>query len=88
VKSAEQDLKKWHCKYTHFPTTIFYPEKKKTTPLPHEYAVPNHYDIYQNMHSNEEVREAVRKEQLQEYVKSHNLAVRYYQDFGWPAVEL
>ena len=48
----------------------------------------NHYDIYQNMHSNEEVREAVRKEQLQEYVKSHNLAVRYYQDFGWPAVEL
>ena len=48
----------------------------------------NHYDIYQNMHSNEEVREAVRKEQLHEYVKSHNLAVRYYQDFGWPAVEL
>lgn len=48
----------------------------------------NHYDIYQNMHSNEDVREAVRKEQLQEYVKSHNLAVRYYQDFGWPAVEL
>lgn len=47
-----------------------------------------HYDVYQNMHSNEEVREAVRKEQLQEYVKSHNLAVRYYQDFGWPAVEL
>lgn len=48
----------------------------------------NHYDIYQNMHSNEDVREAVRKEQLQEYVKNHNLAVRYYQDFGWPAVEL
>lgn len=47
-----------------------------------------YYDVYQNMHSNEEVREAVRKEQLQEYVKSHNLAVRYYQDFGWPAVEL
>ena len=47
-----------------------------------------HYDVYQNMHSNEEVREAVRKEQLQWYVKSHNLKVRYYQDFGWPAVEL
>lgn len=47
-----------------------------------------HYDIYQNMHSNEAVREAVRKEQLQEYVKNYNLAVRYYQDFGWPAVEL
>ena len=48
----------------------------------------DHFDIYQNMHSNEEVREAVRKEQLQEYVKSHKLTVRYYQDFGWPAVEL
>ena len=47
-----------------------------------------HYDIYQNMHSNENVREAVRQEQLQEYVKRNNLAVRYYQDHGWPAVEL
>lgn len=47
-----------------------------------------HYDIYQNMHSNEAVREAVRQEQLQEYVKRHNLAVGYYQDYGWPAVEL
>ena len=40
------------------------------------------------MHSNEQVREAVRKEQLQEYVKRNNLKVRYYQDYGWPAVEL
>ena len=47
-----------------------------------------HYDIYQDIHSSEEVREAVRQEQLQEYVKLHNLNVRYYQDFGWPAVEL
>ena len=45
------------------------------------------FDIYQNMHSNEDVREAVRKEQLKEYVRQHNLNVRYYQDFGWPAVE-
>ena len=47
-----------------------------------------HYDVYQNMHSNQEVREAVRREQLQEYVKCNNLPVRYYQDYGWPAVEL
>ena len=47
-----------------------------------------HYDVYQNMHSNETVREAVRKEQLQEYVKRHNLKVRYYQDYGQPTVEL
>jgi len=47
-----------------------------------------HYDVYQNMHSNEEVREAVRKEQLKEYVRQHNLNVHYYQDYGWPAVKL
>lgn len=47
-----------------------------------------HYDIYQNMHSSEVVREAVRKEQLQEYVKRNNIAVNYYQDYGWPAIEL
>lgn len=48
----------------------------------------SHYDIYENVHSSEQVREAVRKEQLQEYVKRNNLKVRYYQDYGWPAVEL
>ena len=47
-----------------------------------------YYDIYQNIHSNQDVREAVRKEQLQEYVKRHNLKVHYYQDYGWPAIEL
>ena len=47
-----------------------------------------HYDVYQNMHSNEQVREAVRKEQLREYVKRNNLKVSCYQDYGWPAVEL
>ena len=47
-----------------------------------------HFDVFQNMHSNEDVREAVRKEQLQEYVRQHSIPVRYYQDYGWPAVEL
>ena len=47
-----------------------------------------HYDVYQNMHSNQDVREAVRKEQLKEYARRHNLNARYYQDFGWDAVEL
>lgn len=45
-----------------------------------------HYDVYQNMHSNENVREAVRKEQLK-YWCTFNSKARYYQDFGWPAVE-
>lgn len=48
----------------------------------------SHYDIYQNMHSNESVREAVRREQLYEYVQQHNLNVHYYQDYGWEAKEL
>ena len=48
----------------------------------------SHYDIYQNMHSNERVREAVRQEQLGEYVRSHGLNARYYQDYGWDAVAL
>ena len=47
-----------------------------------------HYDIYQNMHSNEAVREAVRQEQLREYIGRHGLQYHYYQDYGWPAVEL
>ena len=48
----------------------------------------SHYDIYLNMHSNADVREAVRKEQLGEYIRHHNISARYYQDYGWPAVEL
>ena len=48
----------------------------------------SHYDIYQNMHSNESVREAVRREQLYEYVQQNGLNVRYYQDYGWEAKEL
>ena len=48
----------------------------------------SHYDVYQNMHSNADVGESVRREQLQEYVRRHNIPVRYYQDYGQPAVEL
>ena len=47
-----------------------------------------HYDIYQNMHSNQDVREAVRQEQLQQYVQRHSLKVKCYQDYGWEAVEI
>jgi hypothetical protein len=48
----------------------------------------SYYDIYENVHSSEQVREAVRNEQLKEYAKRHNLNVHYYQDYGWPAVAL
>ncbi len=48
----------------------------------------DYLDIFLNMHANEHVREAVRQEQLREHVQRHNLPVRYYRDYGWPAVEL
>ena len=40
------------------------------------------------MHANEDVREAVRQEQLRQYIRRHNLPIRYLQDYGWDAVEL
>jgi hypothetical protein len=48
----------------------------------------DYFDIFMNMHSNESVREAVRRGQLYEYVKQNGLNVHYYQDYGWEAVEL
>ncbi len=48
----------------------------------------DYLDIFMNMHSNESVREAVRREQLYEYVQQNNLNVHYYQDYGWEAKEL
>lgn len=48
----------------------------------------SYYDVYQNIHSNQGVQEAVRREQLRHYLKRHSLHYRYYQDYGWPAVEL
>ena len=47
-----------------------------------------YYDVYQNIHSNQGVQEAVRREQLRHYLKRHGLRYCYYQDYGWPAMEL
>ena len=47
-----------------------------------------HYDVYQNIQSNPDVREAIRREQLREYIRDHGMNSRYYKDYGWPAVEL
>lgn len=48
----------------------------------------DYYDVYEGIHSNERIREEVRKSQLRYYVKEHGLNVKYYQDYGWPAVDL
>ena len=45
-----------------------------------------HYDVFQNMHSNHDVMEAVRRGQLRYYLQRHGLHYRFYQDYGWPAV--
>ena len=47
----------------------------------------DYLDIFMNMHSNESVREAVRREQLSEYVQQNGQNVHYYQDYGWEAKE-
>ena len=47
----------------------------------------SHYDIYQNIRSNPGVMEAARGEQLKEYVRRSGTGYRYYQDYGWDAVE-
>ncbi len=47
-----------------------------------------HYEVYQNVHSNADIREALRRLQLQNYVSQHKMEVHYYQDYGWPAVAL
>ena len=48
----------------------------------------SYYDVYQNIHSNQGVQEAVRREQLRYYLKRRGLHYGYYQDYGWPPVEL
>lgn len=48
----------------------------------------SYYDVYQNIHSNQGVQEAVRREQLRHYLRRHNISARFYQDYGWPAVEI
>ena len=47
-----------------------------------------HFDVYQNIHSNGKVREAVRREHLNDYIRKHQLNIRYYQDYGLKAIEL
>ena len=48
----------------------------------------DYLNVFMTMHSNETIREAVRREQLYEYVQQNDLNVHYYQDYGWDAKEL
>lgn len=46
------------------------------------------YDQFHAINSNEEIRESCRASYIADYVKEHNLPVKYYQDYGWPAKEI
>lgn len=45
----------------------------------------NHFDIYQAIHSNDDSRQQARKAAIRAYRDSHDLAVKFFQDYGWPA---
>ncbi len=46
------------------------------------------YEAFHSINSNEETREQARAIFIAAYVKSHQLPVKYYQDYGWPAREI
>ena len=46
------------------------------------------YNYFDSVNRDEKSRERIRAEYIANYVKEHNLPVKYYQDFGWPAKEI
>jgi hypothetical protein len=46
------------------------------------------FDAFWEINSNSEKREGLRLQFVADYVKKHDLTVKYLQDFGWPAVAL
>lgn len=47
-----------------------------------------YFDAFHAANSDETYREEVRAAAIADYVKAHKLAVKYYQDYGWPAKEI
>jgi hypothetical protein len=46
------------------------------------------YMAFQSINSDKETVEDGRSHFIADYVKKHNLPVKYYQDYGWPAREI
>ena len=44
-----------------------------------------YYDAFHKANSDGDFREEMRAAAIADYVKAHNLPVKYYQDYGWPA---
>ena len=47
-----------------------------------------YFDAYHAANSDEAYREKARAGSIADYVKAHDLPVKYYQDYGWPAKEI
>ena len=46
------------------------------------------YEAFHAINSNGALRDSLRTEGLARYVKTHNIPVTMYQDYGWPAISL
>jgi len=46
------------------------------------------YEAFHGINSDQETREELRGMSIAKYVKANNLPIKYYQDYGWPAIEL
>lgn len=46
------------------------------------------YEEYHSINSDETLREAMRTAITSDYVRKYGLNVKYYQDYGWPAVSI
>ena len=46
------------------------------------------FDAFWEINSNAEKREVIRLQFVADYVKKHDLPVKFLQDYGWPAVAL
>lgn len=46
------------------------------------------YDEFMAANSDDVAREAARLDAIKVFVKANGIPVKYYQDFGWPAVEI
>lgn len=47
-----------------------------------------HYDVFHNIHSNQDVRNASRKLAIQNYCRQNGISAKYFQDYGWPTIKL
>ena len=73
----------------HFTVTGFDEVGDGSTFLPSAKAIfGEKFDAFQKASSNQEKREEIRKTAIASYVSRHQLPVKVYKDYGWPAVEI